>query len=156
MHAPRRASRAQALAVGIAGQVAADERINAYFLNAQFDGGRFLDCLVDQLATLAGCPGATYTCKGMKSAHTGLGVSAIDFSDFVADVATALDEHQAGPAPLLTDADKVTLLDALAAMAGRWSRTRATTRRCTSASVASRGCRRWSARPRRQARGWRG
>ena len=108
---------ASALAVGIAGQVAADERINAYFLNAQFDGGRFLDCLVDQLATLAGCPGATYTCKGMKSAHAGLGVSAIDFSDFVADVTTALDEHQAGPAPLLTDADKAILLDALAAMA---------------------------------------
>ncbi|PCC72771.1 hypothetical protein SAMN02745121_01888 [Nannocystis exedens] len=108
---------AEALAVAIAGQVAADERINAYFLNAQFDGGRFLGCLVDQLATLAGCPGATYTCKGMKSAHAGLGVSAIDFSDFVADVATALDAHQAGPAPLLTDADKAALLDALAAMA---------------------------------------
>ncbi|WAS92087.1 proprotein convertase P-domain-containing protein [Nannocystis punicea] len=107
---------AEALAIAIAGQVVADDRINAYFLNAQFDGGRFIDCLIDQLATLAGCPGATYTCKGMKSAHTGLGVSAIDFSDFVADVATALDAHQAGPAPLLTEADKAALVDSLAAM----------------------------------------
>ncbi|MCY1055060.1 proprotein convertase P-domain-containing protein [Nannocystis sp. SCPEA4] len=106
---------AEALAVTIAGAVAADDRINAYFLNAEFDGGRFIDCLVDQLATIAGCPGATYTCKGMTAAHAGLGVSAIDFADFVADVATALDSHQAGSAPLLTDADKAALTGALAA-----------------------------------------
>jgi len=105
---------AETLAVAIAGAVVADDRINAYFLNAEFDGGRFIDCLVDQLATFAGCPGATYTCKGMTAAHAGLGVSAIDFADFVADVATALDTHQAGPAPLLTDADKVALTSRLA------------------------------------------
>lgn len=109
---------AQTLALAIASEVVADERINAYFLNAGFDGGRFIDCLVDQLATLAGCPGATYTCKGMQAAHAGLGVSAIDFADFVADVATALDEHQAGPAPGLTDADKTALVTELAALAG--------------------------------------
>ncbi|MDC0716976.1 hypothetical protein [Nannocystis bainbridge] len=109
---------AEALAVAIAGQVVADDRINAYFLNAEFDGGRFLGCLVDQLATLAGCPGATYTCKGMQSAHAGLGVSAIDFADFVADVATALDAHQAGPGQELTEADRAALLDSLTALAG--------------------------------------
>jgi subtilisin-like proprotein convertase family protein/truncated hemoglobin YjbI len=107
---------AEALALAIAGEVVADDRINAYFLNAGFDGGRFIDCLIDQLASFAGCPGATYTCKGMKAAHAGLGVSAIDFTDFIADVAAALDEHQAGPAPELTDADKAALLATLAGL----------------------------------------
>lgn len=109
---------AETLAAAIAEEVRGDDRINAYFLNAGVDAERFVSCLGDQLATMAGCAGATYTCAGMMAVHAGLGVSAIDLADFVADVAAALDGHQASEAPLLTEADKMALTDAVAGLAG--------------------------------------
>jgi subtilisin-like proprotein convertase family protein/truncated hemoglobin YjbI len=96
--------------------VRADERINAYFLNAAVDGGQFIDCLIDQIAVVAGCPGATYTCADMQAAHAGRKISQVDFADFVADLAEALAEHRAELAPMLTDGDVAALASAFEAM----------------------------------------
>lgn len=107
---------AQSLAGGAVARVLQDERINAYFLNAGVDGGGLVTCLGDQVATLADCPGATYTCADMQAAHAGMKISALDFADFVADVALALDDHQLAEAPALTDDDKAALLAGLSAL----------------------------------------
>ncbi|MDC0715747.1 proprotein convertase P-domain-containing protein [Nannocystis bainbridge] len=107
---------------GIAALVAAavqgvllDDKINAYFLNSDVDGGNLGTCLEKQLGALAGCDGVEYDCQDMQAAHAGLGISALDFADFAADFAVALDTHQASH-PELGDDDKDTILSALAAM----------------------------------------
>lgn len=107
---------AQAVAIQFAAKVLADARINAYFLNAEVDGGNFIDCLIDQIAVVAGCPGATYTCLDMQAAHAGRKISSADFGDFVADLDEALVEHQASSA--LTGADVAALLAEFQAMHG--------------------------------------
>lgn len=107
---------AQAVAIRLAGKVRADERINAYFLNASVDGGQFIDCLIDQIAVVAGCPGATYACADMQAAHAGRQISQVDFADFVADMAEALAEHRAELAPMLTGGDVAALVGAFEAM----------------------------------------
>lgn len=108
----------QKLAIGTAAALLSDERVNAYFLNAEVDGGRFIDCLIDQIAVWADCPGATYGCTEMQAAHAGRGISAVDFADFVDDVGLALAELRATTAPELSDADAAALLGEFAALAG--------------------------------------
>ncbi|WAS97329.1 proprotein convertase P-domain-containing protein [Nannocystis punicea] len=103
------------LVTAAVGGVLLDDKINAYFLNSDVDGGNLSTCLNKQLGALAECGGVVYDCQDMKAAHTGLGISALDFADFAADFSTALDAHQANH-PELGDADKDTILSALTDM----------------------------------------
>ncbi|MCY1069868.1 hypothetical protein OV090_34320 [Nannocystis sp. RBIL2] len=98
-------------------EVLVDDKINAYFLNSGVDGGNLGACLDKQIGALAGCAGVEYDCLDMQAAHAGLGISALDFADFAADFATALDAHQANH-PDLGDGDKDAILSELAAMEG--------------------------------------
>ncbi len=97
------------------GLVVADDKINGYFLNQDVDTGSLAAMVTAQLGEVAGCDGVTYTGLDMKTAHTGMGVSAQDFLDFVTDFQTALDGHAAAH-PELTDADKQALLETLAGL----------------------------------------
>lgn len=106
----------KALVGGFVGKVVADEKINAYFLSTAVDGAQLSRCLEEQLGEAAGCVGVTYTCRDMKAAHTGLGISTNDFMDLAGDFSAALDEHMAGT-PTLTDADKAAILELLGSMA---------------------------------------
>lgn len=99
------------------GEVIADERINAYFLSSDVDGGNLSKCLTDQVGAAVRCPGVTYGCGGMKEVHQGMGVSMSDFGDLAEDFVLAWDEYQAEKAPDLTQEDKDTVVGALAAMA---------------------------------------
>ncbi len=100
------------------GKVLQDDKINGYFLNSDVDGGALGACVVDQLGEAVGCEGVVYGCKDMKSAHAGLKISNIDFTDFAVDFAAALDDHQTINAPDLTDDDKTTILGVLGGMIG--------------------------------------
>jgi hemoglobin len=64
-------------------RIAADPRINAYFLNSSVDPGIVITCLTDQLANLTGGPYdyPNDNCRDMKSSHEGLGISDADFND---------------------------------------------------------------------------
>jgi hypothetical protein len=99
------------------GRVATDARVNAYFLRSDLDLASLGGCVSDQLAEAFGCAGVTYNCKDMVTAHQGLGISTVDFTDFAEDFGLAWDDHKAQSAPDLTDAEKTAVLDALAAMA---------------------------------------
>jgi truncated hemoglobin YjbI len=101
------------LAQGVRERVLADDRINAYFLNADVDDTRVWDCMGDLIATTANCEEAVYSCADMPTAHAGLGISSLDFTDFIEDFAKALD---AAPGEM-TLADRAALLTALTAMA---------------------------------------
>ena len=94
----------------------ADDRINGYFLNQDVDAGHLAAMLSAQLGELAGCEGVVYTGLGMKEAHAGLGVSALDFMDFVADFTTALAAHTAQHAEL-SESDRAAVVELLAATA---------------------------------------
>lgn len=104
-----------ALHTGFLGKVLLDERINAYFLNAPVSGDNLVSCLTDQIGEAIGCPGVVYACKSMAAAHSGMGVSSVDFADLAEDYSLALDDHQKAN-PEVTDGDKATIMDALAAM----------------------------------------
>src|SRR4030066_895650 len=60
--------------------VAADKRVNAMFANV--DIPHFKQCLVDQICEASGGP-CKYTCRAMKSANAGMGISSPDFKALV-------------------------------------------------------------------------
>ncbi|MCB9569924.1 MAG: hypothetical protein H6710_22350 [Myxococcales bacterium] len=99
------------------GKVLLDQNINAYFLNNDVDGVNLISCLDKQIGEAAGCPDVVYDCMDMLTAHQGMGIGTQDFADLATDYSLALDDHQTNNAPDLTDADKTTILDTLAAMA---------------------------------------
>ncbi len=70
-------------------RVLSDEKINGYFLNSTLDQQHLADCLVQQVAAATGGPDP-YTCRSMKDAHSGLGISKQDFDDLVNDLTAAL------------------------------------------------------------------
>jgi truncated hemoglobin YjbI len=70
-------------------RVTADPKINGYFLNGGVDAKHLGDCLVAQVGSVTGGP-EKYTCKGMKAAHAGLGISKQDFDDLVGHLSDAL------------------------------------------------------------------
>jgi len=98
-------------------EVLLDSRINAYFLNSNVDSAGLITCLNEQIAEEVGCADITYSCVDMKTAHTGMGVSALDFADMAEDFGMALDEHQTVYMEL-TDDDKAAILAVLVGMAG--------------------------------------
>jgi subtilisin-like proprotein convertase family protein len=104
------------LVTGALGVVLNDDKVNGYFLNNDVDAANLGACLVKQLGEVAGCDGVVYDCLDMKTAHTGLKISANDFMDFAVDFSTALDAHQANH-PDLTDDDKTAILTTLGNMA---------------------------------------
>jgi hemoglobin len=69
--------------------VVADDRINAFFANA--DANDLSAKLVDLICQGTGGP-CTYTGKDMKAAHQGMGVKEADFNALVEDLVAALDE----------------------------------------------------------------
>ncbi|MCA9657637.1 MAG: proprotein convertase P-domain-containing protein [Myxococcales bacterium] len=104
----------EALHMDFLARVLADDRINGYFLNSDVDGPALIACLGDQVSEALACPGADYACKSMQDAHFELGISSLDFADFVEIYAAALDDHQLAHAAV-TDDDKAALLGAIAA-----------------------------------------
>jgi hemoglobin len=74
-------------------RVAADTRINGFFANIDIPG--FKQCLVDQICEATGGP-CKYTCRDMKSAHAGMGVSTADFNALVEDLVATLDKFNVG------------------------------------------------------------
>ena len=74
-------------------RVAADTRINGFFANT--DIPRLKQCLVDQICEASGGP-CNYTCRDMKSAHAGMGVSTADFNALVEDLVATLDQFKVG------------------------------------------------------------
>lgn len=107
---------AEALAGRIGTRVTKDPRVNAYFLNTGAEFAGKAGCLAGQIAVFAGCEGATYTCLEMQAAHAGLGISALDFADFVEDVAAALEVFAEVDAPTLTAEDRAALVGSFAAV----------------------------------------
>lgn len=71
--------------------VAADARINTRFANTKPD--IFAGQLVDFLCQASGGP-CTYTGRDMKSAHTGMNLSAAEFTALAEDVVKALDKFK--------------------------------------------------------------
>jgi hemoglobin len=69
-------------------QCAKDDRINAKF--ARTDIARLKKMLVDQVCEATGGP-CTYTGRDMKETHTGMGVTAGEFSALVEDLVASLD-----------------------------------------------------------------
>lgn len=96
-------------------RVLIDERINAYFLISDVDGGKLTTCVEEQVGNATGCAGVTYTCGDMKTVHAGMGISMDDFGDFAEDFSKAMDAHQLNT-PSLTDADKDAVLGVLGDM----------------------------------------
>ncbi|MBI2487547.1 MAG: group 1 truncated hemoglobin [Deltaproteobacteria bacterium] len=74
-------------------RVAADTRINEFFVN--MDIPHFKQCLVDQICEASGGP-CKYTCRDMKSAHAGMGISSADFNALVEDLVATLDQFKVG------------------------------------------------------------
>lgn len=99
------------------GKVIADERINAYFLSTDVDGGNLSKCLTEQVGEAVGCTDLKYTCGDMKSVHTGMGISMSDFGDLAEDFIVAWDEYKAAKAPDLTQEDKDAVVGVLSGMA---------------------------------------
>jgi len=94
------------------GRVAADKRINSFFMATASDPKRlakFKSNLVDQICEASGGP-CKYTGKDMKSAHAGMGVGDADFGALVEDLTAALDKFKVGAA------EKSDLLGALGPM----------------------------------------
>ena len=69
-------------------RAAADGRINAKF--ARTDVPRLKTMLVEQVCAATGGP-VTYTGRGMRETHHGMGVTAGEFEALVADLAATLD-----------------------------------------------------------------
>ena len=99
------------------GRVLVDDRINAYFLSTDVDGGKLTTCLEEQVGEATGCAGVTYTCGDMKTVHAGMGISMADFGDLAEDFSKAMDAHQVNT-PTLTQGDKDAVLGVLGGMAG--------------------------------------
>jgi hemoglobin len=94
------------------GRVAADTRINSYFMATAADPTRlakFKKNLVDQICEAAGGP-CKYKGKDMKAAHAGMGITGPDFDALVQDLVASLDKF------MVKDADKQALLGVLGPM----------------------------------------
>lgn len=89
--------------------VAADDRINGYFADA--DIPRLKAMLVDQICEATGGP-CTYKGADMKTAHAGMGVTDDAFNALVEDLVLALDKFN------VPEQEKNELLTALAGMRG--------------------------------------
>jgi hemoglobin len=76
-------------------RAAADRRINAKF--ARTDVPRLKAMLVEQVASATGGP-ETYTGRGMRETHDGMGVTAGEFDALVEDLVATLNEFKV-PAP---------------------------------------------------------
>jgi hemoglobin len=82
------------------GRVAADARINKFFMAAASDPkhlAAFKMKLVDQICEASGGP-CKYTGMDMKSAHAGMGITSADFDALVEDLVGALDKFKVGKA----------------------------------------------------------
>ena len=71
------------------GRCAGDDRINGKF--GRTDVPRLKKMLVDQVCEAAGGP-CTYTGRGMRQTHDGMGVTAGEFDALVEDLVATLDE----------------------------------------------------------------
>jgi hemoglobin len=71
------------------GRVAADDRINGKF--ARTDVPRLKAMLVDQVCAATGGP-ETYSGRGMRETHDGMGVTAGEFDALVADLVSTLEQ----------------------------------------------------------------
>ena len=94
------------------GRVAADKRINSFFMATASDPKRlanFKSNLVDQICEASGGP-CKYKGKDIKSAHAGMGIGDADFGALVEDLSAALDKFKVG------SAEKNDLLGALGPM----------------------------------------
>lgn len=91
------------------GNVAADDRINAFFMNA--DIPHLKQMLVDQICMATGGP-CEYTGKNMVEAHTGMNIKDDQFTALVEDLVKALDKFN------VPQAEKDELLGALGGMKG--------------------------------------
>ena len=89
--------------------VAADDRINARFANA--DIPRLNRMLVDQICEATGGP-CTYTGADMRTAHTGMNITEAEFNALVEDLVAALDQFE------VPEQEKSELLGALGGMKG--------------------------------------
>lgn len=106
----------QALVGDFVARVLVDERINAYFLTTDVDGGKLSSCLVEQIGAATGCDGVAYACGDMQSVHAGMGISMSDFNDLAEDFSQAMDAHQQAN-PALSNDDKSAILGVLGSMA---------------------------------------
>ena len=80
------------------GRVAADARINKYFMAAASDPkhlASFKMKLVDQICEASGGP-CKYKGMDMKSAHAGMEITSADFDALVEDLIGALDKFKVG------------------------------------------------------------
>lgn len=75
------------------GNVAADERINGRFGNANIPNLKAR--LVDQICAATGGP-CTYTGKDMKSAHAGMRIQDAEFAGLVEDLVKSLNKFKVG------------------------------------------------------------
>jgi hemoglobin len=93
------------------GNVAGDERINAFFVKLPaIRISRLKELLIQQVAMASGGP-VTYTGQDMLSVHAGMGITMDDFNALVEDLVAALDGNGVSPRA------KQMLLGALAPMA---------------------------------------
>lgn len=90
-------------------QVTADDRINAFFKDA--DAAKLRGHLIDQICMATGGP-CEYTGRSMKESHAGMGVTEAHFNALVEDLVKALDKYK------VPEKEKGELLGALAAMKG--------------------------------------
>jgi hemoglobin len=90
-------------------EVAKDDRINAFFKNADIPG--LEQKLYEQICAASG-GGCTYTGKDMKTAHAGMNIKEADFNALVEDLVKSLDKFH------VKDADKQALLGVLGPMKG--------------------------------------
>ena len=89
------------------GRVAADDRINGKFANTDIPRLKML--LVEQICQASGGP-CTYTGRGMKATHAGMGVSNADFDALVGDLVATLNKFK------VPEREKNELLGALGPM----------------------------------------
>jgi hemoglobin len=93
------------------GNVAGDDRINAYFVKLPaIRIARLKELLIQQVAMASGGP-VTYTGRDMGTTHAGKGITMDDFGALVEDLVAALDGNGVSPRA------KQLLLGALAPMA---------------------------------------
>jgi truncated hemoglobin YjbI len=92
------------------GRAAKDPRINGYFLNAQVNPQRLIECLVIQVSALTGGP-YTYPaggCRGMREVHKDLKISTTDFNDTAVHLVEALTASRVAQADINTIVAAVT------------------------------------------------
>lgn len=99
----------QAVVDDFIGNVATDNRINSFFVNANIP--RLNSMLVNQICQASGGP-CKYEGRSMKAAHAGMGVSDVHFNALVEDLVKSLNKFN------VPEKEKRELLSVLAAMKG--------------------------------------